>query len=121
MPGVNINIEDLTCYRELKNTGRFLKSLGSLGGGNHFIEIGVDKNENKYLVIHTGSRNLGAQAADYHQNLAYDLLRGKGDYFEKREELIADYKAQGRRKEIQDALKALLKEYEAKDCGIRSG
>ncbi|MGB4626208.1 MAG: RtcB family protein, partial [Erysipelotrichaceae bacterium] len=47
----------LKCYRELKDTKRLERSLGTLGGGNHFIEIGVAGDGNKYLVVHSGSRN----------------------------------------------------------------
>lgn len=68
---------DLKCFRELRNTKRFERSIGTLGGGNHFIEIDKDDSGNMYLIIHTGSRNLGKQVADYYQNLAYDLMRGK--------------------------------------------
>ena len=50
-------LQDLRCYRELKDTKRLERSLGTLGGGNHFIEIDVDDDGTKYLVIHTGSRN----------------------------------------------------------------
>ena len=75
-------IQELRCYRSLKDTRRFERSIGTLGGGNHFIEIDIDDDENHYLVIHTGSRNLGKQIADYYQNLAYDLMRGKDKLFE---------------------------------------
>ena len=56
-------LQDLKCYRELKDTKRIERSLGTLGGGNHFIEVDIDDDNNKYLVIHTGSRNLGKQVA----------------------------------------------------------
>ena len=63
-------LKDLHCYRDLKNTKRLDRSIGTLGGGNHFIEVGIDGNGNKYLVIHSGSRNLGKQVADLYQKLA---------------------------------------------------
>lgn len=66
-------LQDLYCYRELKNTRRIERSVGTLGGGNHFIEVNEDSDENKYLVIHSGSRNLGHQVATYYQNLAVDM------------------------------------------------
>ncbi len=66
-------IQSLHCYCELKGTRRLEQSIGTLGGGNHFIEIDKDEDGNKYLVIHTGSRNLGKQVAEYYQNLAYEL------------------------------------------------
>lgn len=104
-------LEDLHCYRDLKNTRRIHRSIGSLGGGNHFIEINVDSNNYKYLVIHSGSRNLGKQVAEIYQRLAIDLCSGKEEFFKKKDELIKEYKAQGRRKEINKALKELEKEY----------
>ena len=61
----------------------------------------------KYLVIHSGSRNLGKQVAELYQKLAINLNRGYGEYLEKRDEIIRTYKEQGRKREIQDALKQL--------------
>ena len=101
----------LRCYRNLKDTRRLERSLGTLGGGNHFIEIDVDENGGKYLVIHSGSRNLGTQVAEYYQQLAVDLNLGKEEYFRQREEIIRTYKEQGRRTEIQSTIKALEKEF----------
>ena len=97
----------LRCYRALKDTRRLERSLGTLGGGNHFIEIDRASDGTQFLVIHSGSRNLGKQTAEYYQQLAIDLNKGKEEYFLKRDALIAEYKAAGRRKEIQAALKAL--------------
>ena len=98
---------DLRCYRGLKDTRRLERSLGTLGGGNHFIEIDQAADGTKYLVIHSGSRNLGKQVAEFYQHLAIDLSKGKEEYFAKRDALIAEYKAAGRRSEIQAALKEL--------------
>ena len=98
---------DLRCYRGLKDTRRLERSLGTLGGGNHFIEIDQAADSTKYLVIHSGSRNLGKQVAEFYQHLAIDLNKGKEEYFAKRDALIAEYKAAGRRSEIQAALKEL--------------
>ncbi len=63
-------LPNLRCIASLKNTARIYKSLGTLGGGNHFIEMNEDNHGNKYLVIHSGSRNLGTQVARYYQNIA---------------------------------------------------
>lgn len=103
------DLTKLKCYRKLKDTRRLERSLGTLGGGNHFIEIDEASDGNKYLIIHSGSRNLGKQVADYYQNLAIDLDKGLETYFLAREELIKTYKEQGRKKEIQQALKELEK------------
>lgn len=104
-------LKDLHCLRDLKNTKRIERSIGSLGGGNHFIEIGVDDYKNKYLVIHSGSRNLGKQVAEFYQRLAVDLCSGKEEYFIKKDELIKLYKEEGRKKEINKLLKELEKQY----------
>ena len=105
----------LRCYRSLKDTKRLERSLGTLGGGNHFIEIDVDDDGNKYLIIHSGSRNLGTQVAEHYQGISIDLNLGKEEYFKKREEIIRTYKEQGRRSEIQSTLKQMEKEWEAKE------
>ena len=108
----------LRCYRNLKDTKRLERSLGTLGGGNHFIEIDVGADGTKYLVIHSGSRNLGKQVAELYQQLAVDLNLGKEEYFQKRDEIIRTYKEQGRRKEIQGVLKQLDKEWTDKEPTI---
>ena len=100
-------LQDLKCYRELRDTRRLERSLGTLGGGNHFIEIDQASNGTNYLVIHSGSRNLGKQVAEYYQDLAIELHSGKAEYFIQRDKIIEEYKAQGRRSEIQAALKSL--------------
>ena len=106
-------LQNLYCYRMLRNSKRIERSIGTLGGGNHFIEIDKDKNDNKYLIIHSGSRNLGTQVAEYYQKLAVDLCSGKEDYFIKRDELIDTFKKEGRRKEIQKELKKLKEKYDS--------
>ena len=105
------DFEELRCYRELKDVRRLKRSLGTLGGGNHFIEIDVASDGMQRLVIHSGSRNLGLQVATYYQKLAVDLHSGKDEFFERKQELIDSYKADGRRDEIQAALKELAAQY----------
>ena len=109
----DFNLKQLYCYDKLKNYQWIENSVGSLGGGNHFIEIDESEDKEKYLIIHSGSRNLGTQVADYYQNLAdqicnYDLIK----YQNKRKEILTTYKQLGREKEIQNALIALKKEFE---------
>lgn len=101
------DLTGLRCYRELKNAGRLERSLGTLGGGNHFIEVDRAPDGTNYLVIHSGSRNLGKQVALLYQKLAVDLNKGIGVYLEARDEIIRTYKEQGRRSEIQKTLKQL--------------
>ena len=112
------DLQELCCYRYLKDTKRLQRSLGTLGGGNHFIEVDQASDGTKYLVIHSGSRNLGKQVAELYQKLAIDLDKGIGEYLEAREELIRTYKEQGRRKEIQNALKELKWDQEQKQSEI---
>ena len=103
----HFDLEQLRCYRDLKDAKRLERSLGTLGGGNHFIEIDESADGVKYLVIHSGSRNLGKQVAELYQKLAVELSKGKEEYFKKRDEIIRAYKEQGRKKEIQAALKQI--------------
>lgn len=113
-------LEALHAYGKLRNLPRILSSIGTLGGGNHFIEVDVDDDGMHYLVIHTGSRNLGKQVAEYYQTLAFRTIRGgfSSDdqseiirpVSERRAELIARYKAEGRTHELAAALEALNRE-----------
>lgn len=101
-----IDLTELRCLKDGRiNLLRARKSLGTLGGGNHFIEADKDEAGKIYLVIHSGSRHLGLEVANYYQEQAYRSLNGtaKKDV----EELIAEYKAAGREQEIQSSLEAL--------------
>ena len=101
------DLQELRCYRSLKNTKWLERSMGTLGGGNHFIEVDEAADGTKYLVIHTGSRNLGKQVAEIYQQLAIDLNKGKETYFAQRDAIIREYKAAGRKAEIQKALEEI--------------
>lgn len=111
-------LQELHSYRALKKTKWIERSIGTLGGGNHFIEIDKDDEDNKYLVIHTGSRNLGKQVAEYYQDMAYQIQRGADKLFELQENLIKEYKAAGRKKEIQNAIKELKKDFELRKTEV---
>lgn len=91
----------LHCYDKLKNKEWLEASLGTLGGGNHFIEIDEDEEGYKYLIIHTGSRNLGKQVADIYQKIAIETLKLNKD---DTRALIDKMKSEGRHKEIATAL-----------------
>ena len=101
---VNFDLNSLNCYKQLKHIKWLENSIGSLGGGNHFIEVEKSKDGIYYLVIHSGSRNLGCQVAEIYQQLAMDLNVGKASYTEQREKIIRELKEAGRFKEIQAAL-----------------
>lgn len=110
-PACNFPLKALLCYTHLKNVERISNSIGTLGGGNHFIEIDADQDGNKYLVIHTGSRNLGKQVAEYYQNLAIDNLQGRGARKVEIDKLIAEYKAAGRQSEIPAGIAKIKKSF----------
>ncbi len=112
------DLTDLRCFRDLRDTKRLERSLGTLGGGNHFIEIDRASDGTYYLVIHSGSRNLGKQVAEYYQRLAIDLHKGKEEYFRQYDEIIRSYKEQGRRSEIQKALKELEKNFKTHEVDV---
>ena len=110
-PIVNDIIDKLYCKNELKNKEWLKKSCGTLGGGNHFIEVDTDSNGNKYLVIHSGSRNIGKQVAEIYQQMAIDDISGKSNFKEESEKLIAEYKKNGKEREISNAIKELKQSY----------
>ena len=103
----SFDLTGLACFRELKEPLRLEKSIGTLGGGNHFIEVDRASDGRLFLVIHSGSRNLGKQVAEYYQSLAIRLNEGWEDTPKKRAEIIASLKAAGREREIQGALAEL--------------
>ena len=103
-------VTELYCYRTLKDSSRINKAIGSLGGGNHFIELDKDDEGNVYLVIHTGSRNLGKQVAEIYQAKAVKHLTEGADEFEETiRRTIEEYKAAGRRSELQEVIKQMRK------------
>ena len=110
----DFDLRELRCYSKLRNIEWLENSLGTLGGGNHFIEIDRAADGTKYLVIHSGSRNIGKQVAEIYQERAVELLSGKADRVKARDELIRELKETGRMKEIAGALRKLEKEFAAK-------
>lgn len=99
-----IDLTALRCFKYV-NMDRASRSMGTLGGGNHFIEADRDEEGNLYLVIHSGSRHLGLEVAKYYQDAGYKQQNQKGE--KEIEALITQYKAEGREKEIQTALNSL--------------
>lgn len=102
-------IKQLYCFKELRNFDRLYGSLGTLGGGNHFIEIDADEQGNKYLVIHSGSRNLGMQVAKIYQRRAVEAC--KNSSAAEKEQVIAELKAQNRQADIPQALEEVSAKY----------
>ena len=101
-----IDLNALRCAEHV-DLERARLSIGSLGGGNHFIEIDRDEQGNLYLVVHSGSRNLGTQVATYYQRTAWNELSRKA---RSTKDIVAQMKAEGRQEEISEVLKALRKE-----------
>jgi RNA-splicing ligase RtcB len=103
-PYINmVALDQLLCFDHI-DLDRVRKSLGTLGGGNHFIEVNKDEKDVLYLVIHSGSRYLGKQVAEYYQDLAYKSLTDNND---QKDKLIKKLKAQGREKEIEKELRKI--------------
>jgi RNA-splicing ligase RtcB len=92
-----IDLDELRCARFV-NLDRARRSIGTLGGGNHFIEVDQAENGDLYLIVHSGSRHLGAQVADYYQKEAFKALCGNSK--RQLEETIAALKAEGRERDI---------------------
>ena len=99
-----IDLTELYCYDRI-NADRALASIGTLGGGNHFIEADKGEDGSIYIVIHSGSRHLGVETAKYYQKEAYRRLNKCSD--KEVSELIGRLKAEGRQKQIKAELKKL--------------
>ena len=99
-----IDLSELCCARHV-DLLRAEKSIGTLGGGNHFIEVDKDDEGNLYIVVHSGSRHLGVEVAAYYQEAGYKVLNRTDDA--SLQALVAQMKAEGREKEIQKELKKL--------------
>ncbi len=110
-----LELKQLYCYELLRNKDNWLeKSMGTLGGGNHFIEIDIDEDNNKYLVIHTGSRNLGKQVAEIYQEKAIKYCSYDEEMKSEKQNIIKEYKKQHKEKEIQQKLIEIAKLYEGR-------
>lgn len=128
------DFKELRCYDQLKNIEYLERSLGTLGGGNHFIEIDKGSDGNQYLVIHSGSRNLGKQVAEIYMKKAEEETKHVGyykdatdatgalvkrfwvskfDFEAQKNEIIRSLKEQGRQKEISTELKKLSEKRKA--------
>lgn len=98
----DIDLLELYCAKYI-DIPRAEKSIGTLGGGNHFIEVDQDEEGNIYVVVHSGSRHLGVEVAKYYQEEGYKVLNHTDDA--SLELLVAKMKAEGREKEIQKEIK----------------
>ena len=99
-----IDLTQLRCAKHI-DLVRAENSIGTLGGGNHFIEVDRDESGRLYVVIHSGSRHLGVEVATYYQETGYQVLNKKDDG--STQKLIAELKATGRQRDIQKELQKL--------------
>lgn len=97
------NIKDIIAPIDVD---RALKSLGTLGGGNHFIEVDRGKDGFLWLVIHTGSRHLGIEVCKHYQDLAHRKIRNT-NIKEKIDTVISKLKAEGKERDIENTIKIL--------------
>lgn len=124
--GFNIRNEPIYHFSQLDrlycidhvDKNRALRSIGTLGGGNHFIELNRGGNGNIFLVVHTGSRHLGVEVCNYYQELAYKELSDKSNDVKS---LIKRLKSEGRERDIQKELKSLKREPVDKDLAYLDG
>ena len=102
-----IDLSRLRCQKHV-DLRRAYHSVGTLGGGNHFIELGKDEGGVLHLVVHSGSRNLGKQVAEHYQNAAANLVAGSAKAARKQADAtVAELRAQGRDAEIEAVLKQI--------------
>lgn len=104
--------EKMICYEQLEKRDRLLRGIGSLGGGNHFIELAVDPDGEYFLVIHTGSRNLGKQVAEFYQKLAINECTGRFDFKKEQKKLIEKFQKEKKSHLIQAEINKLKREYD---------
>ena len=116
MPDGLFDLESLRCHRALKKKERVYKSIGSLGGGNHFIEVDKSDDGTLYLVIHSGSRNLGKQVAEYYMREGVEAMRMRNS--NELKDIIDSCKAAGLEKQINDKVKECLEEQTLSKWGI---
>ena len=115
---VAFDLTRLRCYDALKDVDRLQKSLGTLGGGNHFIEIDVDATGHYHLIVHTGSRGLGKQVAEYYMEKAIEHVAGKKQLKLDIAAVIEQLKAEGRQKEIQSTIEKMYADFAERVAGV---
>ena len=104
----DIDLSELRCA-SFVNIERALHSIGTLGGGNHFIEVDHDEDGTLYLIVHSGSRHIGTEVAKLYQEEGLRELNGNASY--QITDVIAQLKAENREKEIEKTVASLKKQY----------
>lgn len=122
--GFNIHLspicfaKDIDKLRAKVDLSRANESLGSLGGGNHFIELDYSQKSGYSLVVHSGSRNLGVQVCNYYQKVAIEKMSST---MNEKNEIVKRLKAEGREKEIQTELKKIAPRVFNKELAYLTG
>jgi RNA-splicing ligase RtcB len=116
-PVEEFDFNDLKCKTHV-DIDRAMKSIGTLGGGNHFIEVDRNESGDLFLVIHTGSRNIGNQVAKFYQNIA---IKSATSIKTSAKELVRKLKKEGRQKEISRELQKLKRPKVNKDLAYLTG
>ena len=116
-PIVDFDFSALRCKQHV-DIDRALKSIGSLGGGNHFIEVDKNDDGKLFLVIHSGSRHLGVQVAKYYQKLAVQTLSSAA---KETKLLIRKLKKEGRAKDIKSELDKIKRPKVNKELAYLTG
>ena len=114
---MTIFLNQLKCVDAI-NLDRVIKSIGTLGGGNHFIEIDEDDKKNKYLIVHSGSRSLGVTVAEYYRDIAFNKLN---DSAKEVNDLIERLKKEGRKSEIQAEIGKITKDFIPREISYVEG
>lgn len=108
----SFDLDQLVCAKDLKSKEYLLASIGTLGGGNHFIEVDQEESGRQYLVIHTGSRNLGKQVCELYMEKAQEQMQYGRDALQRAcKERTEELKQAGRQREIAQELERLKKFY----------
>ena len=112
-------ISQIRCIKDISsqkwNAEKWNRQLGTLGGGNHFIELAQNESGQLFLIVHSGSRNLGNKVAEHYQSLAVAYCCGLLSFDEEKAALLERMKAERRAKDIQSELQKLKASYSAKE------
>lgn len=118
-PPVNFpELDTLFCRKELRRPNHIMNSIGTLGGGNHFIEVDKDDREILYLIIHSGSRFLGREVCEYYQNRAIEIMQGYDDLEQCIKKEIDSLKSAGQTAGITKTIEHMRKEFTPKKLGF---
>ena len=117
-PVMKFDYNELVCWDYIKNHDRIANSLGTLGGGNHYIELDVDNNGRVYLVVHTGSRNLGVQVCNFYQKIAVEKSNSKKNLVRKMREAVIAYGKETQQEQLISQMLDVLKDIQVNNYSL---